>query len=88
MFPYVVFDLDGTLLDTLQDLAAACNHALSAMGLPTHPVDAYRTMVGNGIPTLMERMLPPHCRTEGSIQLALSIFTRYYQQPMQDLTAH
>lgn len=55
----VVFDLDGTLVDTLEDIAAAVNHTLSALGCPTHPVDAYRTMVGDGARVLVERALPP-----------------------------
>ena len=45
----VIFDLDGTLLDTIADLAASANHALKQLGYPTHPVDVIRTFVGNGI---------------------------------------
>lgn len=55
----ILFDLDGTLLDTLEDLADCCNAALSARRLPVHPVDAYRFFVGNGIPKLIERATPP-----------------------------
>lgn len=87
MFPYVVFDLDGTLLDTLQDLAAAGNHALSAMGLPVHPTDAYRTMVGNGIPKLIERMLPDGNCGKATQEVALQLFAGYYQHHNMDLTA-
>lgn len=87
MYRFIVFDLDGTLLDTLGDLAAAGNHTLSAMGLPTHPVDAYRKMVGNGIPKLIERMLPQHNRGQATQQLASELFDNYYSQHMQDLTA-
>ena len=54
----VLFDLDGTLLDTLEDLADAVNAALSALGFPVHPVDAYRYFVGDGVETLMRRTLP------------------------------
>ena len=53
-----IFDLDGTLLDTLDDLADSANEALSAAGLPTHPVDAYRIFVGDGINKLVQRILP------------------------------
>ena len=67
----VIFDLDGTLLDTLGDLAAAGNHALTAMGLPTHEVNAYRFFVGNGVPKLIERILPEMNRGEASQELAL-----------------
>jgi phosphoglycolate phosphatase len=55
----VLFDLDGTLLDTIEDLADASNAALASLGLPSHPVDAYRYFVGDGVETLMRRALPP-----------------------------
>jgi phosphoglycolate phosphatase len=54
----VLFDLDGTLLDTLEDLADAANGALESRGLPTHPLDAYRYFVGDGVRKLMLRALP------------------------------
>lgn len=53
----IIFDLDGTLLNTIADLAAACNHALRACGYREHPVDSYPQMVGNGIYKLMMRAL-------------------------------
>ncbi len=86
MFQSVIFDLDGTLLDTLEDLAAAGNYTLSAMGLPTHPVDAYRQMVGNGIPNLLRRMLPEQNRGEATCALAQTLFRPYYAAHMQDYT--
>lgn len=58
----VIFDLDGTLLDTLEDLADSANEALTAEGLPVHPVDAYRTFVGDGIGMLIGRILPENLR--------------------------
>ena len=54
----VIFDLDGTLLDTIDDLAAATNHALQQNGYPAHERSAYRYFVGNGITRLVERALP------------------------------
>jgi phosphoglycolate phosphatase len=54
----VLFDLDGTLLDTLEDLADAANGALQSRGFPTHPLDAYRYFVGDGVRKLMLRALP------------------------------
>lgn len=54
----VLFDLDGTLLDTLEDLADAVNAVLSSLGFAVHPVDAYRYFVGDGVETLMRRTLP------------------------------
>lgn len=58
MYKLVIFDLDGTLLNTIGDLAAAGNHTLEVMGFPQHPEESYRHFVGNGIPKLIERMLP------------------------------
>jgi phosphoglycolate phosphatase len=56
----VLFDLDGTLADTLADLANATNWALTQVGCPTHPLDRYRQMVGDGARQLCARALPPH----------------------------
>lgn len=58
----VLFDLDGTLLDTLSDLADAMNAVLEEMGFPAHPVDAYRYFVGDGLEVLAHRVLPQMCR--------------------------
>jgi len=58
-FKAVLFDLDGTLLDSLRDLADSTNEALAAVGFPVHPVDAYRYFVGDGIEMLIRRALPP-----------------------------
>jgi phosphoglycolate phosphatase len=57
-FRAVLFDLDGTLADTLADLANATNHALAARGCPTHPLAAYRYFVGDGAHNLCLRVLP------------------------------
>ena len=59
MYKTVIFDLDGTLLNTLDDLADAGNRLCAHQGWPQHPVDAYRYFVGNGIPKLIERLAPP-----------------------------
>lgn len=61
-FQTFIFDLDGTLLNTLADLAGACNSLLTAHGWPEHPVDAYRLMVGNGFRLLVSRCLPSSVR--------------------------
>jgi phosphoglycolate phosphatase len=58
----VLFDLDGTLLDTLRDLADAANHVLAASGFPQHEVDAYRDFVGGGIGVLASKALPDNRR--------------------------
>ena len=54
----IIFDLDGTLLDTIEDLANSVNHALSVYHFPIHPIEAYRFFVGNGVNKLLERALP------------------------------
>ena len=54
-----IFDLDGTLLDTLEDLANSCNAALRAVGLPERSLDEVRAFVGNGVRKLMTRAVPP-----------------------------
>ena len=73
----VIFDLDGTLIDTIGDLSAAVENALSRGGFPGHTVDEYRNMVGHGIRNLVTRALP-----EGSpeevIDITLERFVEYY----------
>ena len=54
----VIFDLDGTLLNTIADISHAANAALALHGYPIHPIEAYCQMVGNGFPTLMRRAVP------------------------------
>ena len=57
----VIFDLDGTLLDTIGDLAVACNAVLGVRGLPQHTYEEYCHFVGNGILRLVERACPSRC---------------------------
>lgn len=66
----VLFDLDGTLLDTLQDLATSGNEVLAARGLPPHPLDAYRIFIGNGMVNLARDVFPPEMRPETDEQIA------------------
>lgn len=74
----VIFDLDGTLLNTIGDLAQATNYALTQCGYPQHPVEAYNMFVGNGIAKLFERALPETARTEENIARMRSFFVPYY----------
>ncbi len=64
----VLFDLDGTLVDSLADLALSMNRVLAEQGLPAHPVQAYRYFVGNGITTLVQRALPAEARQQYLIE--------------------
>ena len=73
-----IFDLDGTLLDTVADLANATNQALAQCGYPTHPTDAYYQFVGNGINKLFYRALPEEARTEENVLRIRSLFVPYY----------
>lgn len=58
----LIFDLDGTLLDSLADISNSANHVLQQHGLPTHSADEYRYFVGNGVKILMERIVPAEHR--------------------------
>lgn len=82
----VIFDLDGTLLDTLQDIANSCNYALNKHGFPIHPKSAYKRFVGNGIHTLIERALPVADRTDDIIEKVKADFVAYYDMHGQDST--
>ncbi|MBW1814184.1 MAG: HAD family hydrolase [Deltaproteobacteria bacterium] len=79
-FKAVIFDLDGTLLDTLQDLANSYNRVLKKMGFPTHLVDAYRYFVGEGARVCMTRALPAENRDVVTIDTSLQMFLDDYAQ--------
>ena len=83
----VIFDLDGTLLDTIADLAESTNHALKQLGYPTHNVETIRTFVGNGINKLLERALPLQEQTEENVRLMRSHFVPYYDAHNADLSS-
>lgn len=74
----VIFDLDGTLLDTLEDIANPANETLKILGYPTHPVSAYRTMVGDGVEVLVQRMLPDSAQDPGVVAYALQVMREQY----------
>lgn len=82
----VIFDLDGTMLNTVADIAMATNHALSAFGYPTHSEEKIKSFVGNGVSKLLERALPEDKRTEENIALLREAFTEYYDKHNADLS--
>ena len=82
----IIFDLDGTLLNTIADLAHSTNFALSQHGFPTHPIEAYRFFVGNGINKLFERALPEEAREETQIMRIRQAFLPYYDAHNADYT--
>jgi len=80
-----IFDLDGTLLDTLGDLAAATNYALRTHGLPEHSVDDVRRFVGNGVRKLMERAIPDGADNP-RFDETFATFRQYYMAHSLDTT--
>lgn len=82
----IIFDLDGTLINTIDDLGQACNHALSACGFPTHKIADYPRLVGNGINKLIERALPEEHRNEATVLRLREHFVPYYDAHNCDLT--
>ncbi|MGN0556694.1 MAG: HAD family hydrolase [Acutalibacteraceae bacterium] len=83
----VLFDLDGTLLNTIADLANASNFMLRRFGYPEHSVESYKYKVGNGMRRLMERALPEDHRSKAEIERALGVFMAYYSAHSLDETA-
>lgn len=82
----ILFDLDGTLLDTLADLGNSMNRVLAEQGFPTHPLDAYRYFVGNGARKLVTRTLPEAQLNEATIGRNLRLFLQEYEQHWKDDT--
>ena len=82
----ILFDLDGTLLNTIDDLGYACNYALSKQGYPTHPISAYPAMVGNGINMLIRRALPAAEQTDERVAAVRKDFVLYYNVHNCDYT--
>ncbi len=80
----VIFDLDGTLLETIGDLGASCNALLRRYQLPEHTYDEYRTFVGNGVRKLVERALPESWRTPARIDALKEEFVSYYTAHIDD----
>ncbi len=76
----VIFDLDGTLLDTLEDIADSLNRVLERKGLPPHPVKAYRYFVGSGAEELVYRTLPPSQRSRTVLRECVEAFRREYRK--------
>ena len=82
----IIFDLDGTLLNTIDDLGYACNFALEQTGYPTHSIADYPRMVGNGINNLIRRALPESERSEENILRVRAHFVPYYNNHNCDYT--
>ncbi|MCM1524893.1 MAG: HAD family hydrolase [Ruminococcus sp.] len=86
MYKLVIFDLDGTLVNSLADLGNSCNSALAEEGFPVHAVDEYRYMVGNGVPALIRAALPERLRSEENISRVKDRFDRIYGENFDKFT--
>ena len=87
MVQNVIFDLDGTLLNTIDDLAGAANWVCENHGWPTHTVEEYKQFVGNGMAMLCQRFVPPDWRTPKGLAQVLGEFMPYYDAHKADKTA-
>lgn len=82
----ITFDLDGTLIDTLADLANSCNHALISNNFKAHPTEAYKTFVGNGLQVLIERIIPIDAQSPAIIAQVKQDFVAHYEVHYKDYT--
>ena len=85
MYSIYIFDLDGTLLDTLDDLAASTNYALRTHGMPEHSIDDVRRFVGNGVRKLMERAIPDGANNP-QFEATFATFREHYMHHSLDTT--
>jgi phosphoglycolate phosphatase len=85
MYKTFIFDLDGTLLDTLQDLADSVNYALRQHGMPEHSIDDIRRFVGNGVRLLMERAVPDGAENP-QFEVTFATFRQHYMEHSLDTT--
>lgn len=82
----MIFDLDGTLLNSLEDLADSCNYLMRKYGFPEHPLDSYRYFVGDGIHKLVERILPEDKRQADFVEQVFQEMVAYYDIHKEDKT--
>ena len=86
MIKLVIFDLDGTLIDTMEDIANACNYALEKCGYPVRMLDEYNMLVGRGIDNLFRGALPEGHKTEEMVKQMREWFVPYYNEHKCDFT--
>lgn len=86
MIKLIIFDLDGTLLNTIEDLANSVNYALEQHHYPTHPVEAFHFFVGNGVNKMLERALPESERNSDNISMVKVDFIHHYFAHSEEFT--
>ena len=86
MTKLIIFDLDGTLIDTREDLANACNYALGQCGFPARKLEEYNMLVGRGIDNLFRGAMPKESASEENVAKMRSIFVPYYNEHSCDFT--
>ena len=86
MYKIAVFDMDGTILDTIEDLRAAANHALAALGFPQLDVEAFRPCIGSGLAMLLSRCLPEAQRNDENVAKMAALYNPYYAAHSADFT--
>lgn len=86
MHKLIIFDLDGTLLDTMEDITNAVNHALTACNCRTIAIEECRKLVGHGIKNLLHDALPSELKTEGMLEKMCEHFYPYYNEHISDFT--
>lgn len=86
MIKAILFDLDGTLVNSLEDLAQSANFALTKFDFPTHETKCYKYFVGDGMPKLIERVLPEQNRDEITQKAVLDCFMAHYREHYVDKT--
>ncbi len=86
MYKLIIFDLDGTLLNSIEDLANSVNYTLQRYNLPTHPVNSYKLFIGNGVNKLIERALPENLQTTDQVEKLKQEFIKHYNLHSEDKT--
>ncbi len=83
----VLFDLDGTINNTVNDIAASGNYALAKHGFPTHPADSFKLFAGSGTYIMLQRAMPEEHKNDGSVELIIDDYLAHYSVHSMDTTA-